>query len=49
MLHLVNIRLIELSGTTLPKVVFVSLNPITPVFSYNRGHIEGITADSCAR
>ena len=48
MLHLVNIRLIELSDTPLPKVVFVSLNPITPMFSYNRGHTEGITADSCA-
>ena len=47
MLHLVNIRLIELSDTPLPKVVFVSLNPITPMFSYNRGHTEGITADSC--
>ena len=46
MLHLVNIRLIELSDTPLPKVVFVSLNPITPMFSYNRGHTEGITADS---
>ena len=47
MLHLVNIRLIELSDTPLPKVVFVSLNPTTPMFSYNRGHTEGITADSC--
>ena len=47
MLHLVNIRLIELSDTPLPKVVFVSLNPITPMFSYNRGHTEGITADGC--
>ena len=27
--------------------MFVSLNPITPMFSYNRGHTEGITADSC--
>ena len=43
MLHLVNIRLIELSDTPLPKVVFVSLNPISPMFSYNRGH----TADRC--
>ena len=47
MLHLVNIRLIELSDTSLPKVVLVSLNPTTPMFSYNRGHTEGITADSC--
>ena len=47
MLHLVNIRLIELSDTPLPKVVFVSLNPTTPMFSYNRGHTEGITAVSC--
>ena len=31
-----------------PKVVFVSLNPITPMFSYNRVHTEEITADSCA-
>ena len=45
--HLVNIRLIELSDTPLPKVVLVSLNPITPMFSYNRGHTEGITAGSC--
>ena len=34
--------LIELSDTPLPKVVFVSLNPTTPMFSYNRGHTEGI-------
>ena len=47
MLHLFNIRLIELSDTPLPKVVLVSLNPTTPMFSYNRGHTEGITADSC--
>ena len=47
MIHLVNIRLIELSYTPLPKVGFVSLNPITPMFSYNRGHTKGITADSC--
>ena len=40
--------LIELSDTPLPRVVFVSLNPITPMFSYNRGHTEGITADICA-
>ena len=45
--HLVNIRLIELSDTPLPKVVLVSLNPTTPMFSYNRGHTEGITAASC--
>ena len=48
MLHLVNIRLIELSDAPLPKVVFVLLNPINPMFSYNRGHTEGMTADSCA-
>ena len=42
-----NIRLIDLSDITLPKVVLVSLNPTTHMFSYNRGHIEGITADSC--
>ena len=47
MLHLVNIRLIELSDTPWPKVLLVSLNPTTPMFSYNRGHTEGITADSC--
>ena len=47
MLHLVNIRLIELSDTPLPKVAFVSLNPITPMFSYNSGRTEGITAESC--
>ena len=47
MLHLVNIRLIELSDTPLPKVVLVSLNPTTPMFSYNKGHTEGIAADSC--
>ena len=41
MLHLANIRLIELSDTPLPKVVLVSLNPITPMFAYNRGHTEG--------
>ena len=45
--HLVHIWLIQLSDTPLPKVVFVSLNPITPMFSYNRGQTEGITADSC--
>ena len=33
---------------TFAKVVFVSLNHITPMFSYIRGHTEGITADSCA-
>ena len=47
MLHLVNIRFIELSDTPLPKAVLVSLNPTTSMFSYNRGHLEGITADSC--
>ena len=47
MLHLVKIRFIELSDTPLPKVVFVPLNPTTPMFSYNRGHTEGITAGSC--
>ena len=46
MLHLVNIRLIELSDTPLPKVVLVSVNTTTHMFSYNRGHTEGITADS---
>ena len=46
--NLVNIRLIELSDTHLPQVVLVSLNPTTPMFAYNRGHTEGITADSCA-
>ena len=40
-------RLIELSDTPLPKVVFVSINPTIPKFSYSRGHTEGITADSC--
>ena len=38
---------VELSDTPLPKIVLVSLNPTTPMFSYNRGHTEGITADSC--
>jgi len=47
MLHLVSISLVELSDTPLPKVVFVSLNPTIPMLSYNRGHTEGITADSC--
>ena len=47
MIHLVNSRLIEVSDTPLPKVVFVSIKPSPPMFSYNIGHTEGITADSC--
>ena len=47
MLHLVNIRLNGLSNKPLHKVVLVSVNPTTPMFFYNRGHTEGITADSC--
>ena len=39
--------LVSCNDTPLPKVVLVSLNPTTPMFSYTRGHTEGITAENC--
>ena len=40
MLHLVNIRLIELSDTPLPKVVFVSQNQKAPFKKNNTNSTE---------